>query len=52
MQVLNTMTQTERLVKREDIRNVAIIASPFSQGFWAGFPVCLRALVPLPKLCQ
>src|SRR5258708_812271 len=26
MQVLNTMTQTERLVKREDIRNVAIIA--------------------------
>src|SRR5712692_7707395 len=26
MQVLNTMTQTEQLVKREDIRNVAIIA--------------------------
>jgi GTP-binding protein len=26
MQVLNAMTQTERLVKREDIRNVAIIA--------------------------
>jgi GTP-binding protein len=26
MQVLNTMTQTERLVKRTDIRNVAIIA--------------------------
>src|SRR5881227_4446355 len=26
MQVLHTMTQTERLVKRDDIRNVAIIA--------------------------
>src|SRR6266536_3864803 len=26
MQVLNAMTQTERLVKRDDIRNVAIIA--------------------------
>src|SRR5256884_142554 len=26
MQVLNAMTQTERLLKREDIRNVAIIA--------------------------
>jgi GTP-binding protein len=26
MQVLNTMTQTKQLVKREDIRNVAIIA--------------------------
>src|SRR5213080_1903162 len=26
MQVLNAMTQTERLIKRDDIRNVAIIA--------------------------
>jgi GTP-binding protein len=26
MQVLNTMTQTQRLIKRDDIRNVAIIA--------------------------
>src|SRR5213592_671530 len=26
MQVLNAMTQTERLIKRTDIRNVAIIA--------------------------
>src|SRR2546429_7345557 len=26
MQVLNAMTQTERLIKRDDIRNIAIIA--------------------------
>ncbi|MGZ3611486.1 MAG: GTP-binding protein, partial [Ktedonobacteraceae bacterium] len=26
MQVQNAMTQTERLIKRDDIRNVAIIA--------------------------
>ena len=52
MQVLNAMTQTERLVKRDDIRNVAIIAYPFSRGFWAAFPVCLMVLVPLPTLRQ
>jgi len=50
--VLNAMTQTEHLVKRDDIRNVAIIAYPFSQSFGVGFPVCLRTLVPLPTLCQ
>jgi hypothetical protein len=52
MQVQNTMIQTERFVKRDDIRNVAIIAYPFLQGFWVGFPVCPMALVPLPKQCQ
>ena len=46
------MTQTQRLVKRYDIRNVAIIAYPFLQGFLTGFPVCLMALVPLPTLFQ
>jgi hypothetical protein len=52
MQVLNAMTQTERLVKRYDIRNVAIIANPFLQGLLTGFPVCSMALVPLPTLGQ
>jgi hypothetical protein len=46
------MTQTQRLVKRDDIRNVAIIANPFLQGLRAGFPVCSMALVPLPTLRQ
>ena len=39
-------------IKRDAIRNVAIIANPFLQGFWAGSPVCLMALVPLPTLCH
>ena len=39
-------------IKRDDNRNVAIIAYPLLRGFWVGIPVCLRVLVPLPKLRQ
>ena len=52
IQAKTALQKDIQLIKRDDIRNVAIIAYPFSQGFGVGFPVCLRTLVPLPTLCQ